>query len=130
MSKVWNKDSIGVLLEHSNEALERAIVFLYRQQTAEEQATGTTQEKNNRGFNAADAKNGAYMATWIINERNPGRPRHLTGKWIGIAREMVRKYAGQLTDFANSDAKMSQPKAAATATRTPVPSNRRNFVRA
>ena len=128
--KVWNKDSIKVLLEHSDEAVERAIVFLYRQQTEDEKATGTTTEKNNRGFNAADASDGIYMATWIINLKNPSRPRHLTGKWISKAREMVRKYSGQLADFANSDAKLSQPKVAVTAARTPVPSGRRTFVRA
>lgn len=129
-SKVWNKDSIKVLLAHSNEAVERALVFLYRQQTADEQATGTTTEKNNRGFNAADASDGAYMATWIINPKNPSRPRRLTGKWIGIGREMVLKYGGQLADFANSDVRLSHPNAAVTTTATPVPKNRRGFVRA
>ncbi len=127
--KTWNKDSIGVLLEHSDEALRRAIVFLYRQQTEAEKAAGATTDRNNRGFNAADAKQGVYMAKWIL--QNPDKPRNLTGKWVDIARNMVKKYAGQLADFANAEPQLSKPSPAVPTQRPMiVPAGKRTFIRA
>lgn len=104
--RVWNRSSVRVLLSHSDEAVERAVLYIYSQQTASERANGLTTEKNDRGFNAADADLGKYLADWILNPKNPSKPRHLSGKWIVKAREMIKKYAGQLTEYANSDARL------------------------
>ena len=82
--------------------VERAIVVLYKRQTADERISESTRVHNGRGFNAFDAKMGTYMAKWILDGK------HLNGKWLEKARKMLQKYTRQLLEIAAERA--TQPK--------------------
>ncbi len=82
--------------------VERAIVVLYKRQTAAERISGTTRVHNGRGFNAVDAGMGSYMAKWILGGN------HLNDKWLAKARKMLPKYTRQLLEIAAERA--AQPK--------------------
>lgn len=79
--------------------LERAILALDARQTDDERAGGVTVYDNDRGWNAADASLGSYLARYIRGCRRPEGQR-LSGNWIDRARSMIRKYAGQLARIA------------------------------
>ena len=79
--------------------LERAVLAIDNRQTGEEQAQGATTVLNGRGWNAFDASTGTYMANWIRQSTRPLGQR-LSGAWIGKARRMLLKYAGQLARIA------------------------------
>jgi predicted Zn-dependent protease len=70
--------------------VEGAIVKLYEFQTAEEQKSEYTSNKNNVGFNAFDAKTLTYYAKWILSGK------HLSGEYLEKAFSMVPKYAQQI----------------------------------
>lgn len=83
--------------------LEWAIMEIDSRQTEDERESSETKHQNGRGWNGKDAKYGAYLAGYIRSGRR------LTGDFVSKARDMMRKYAGQLL------------RVAATAT-IPVPS--------
>jgi len=87
---------IGWLLATNNRAVERAIVVLYNRQTADEKVAESTRHRNGRGFSAADAKKGTYMAKWIL------AGNHLSGQWMLDAKGLAYKYIGQLVDEATT----------------------------
>lgn len=93
--QVWTATAIRCLLQNSNLAVERAMVHLYRQQTPAEQATSQTTESNGVGFRANHARFGTYCAKWVLSKK------HLSGRYLEIARKIAKHYAGQLTDHAN-----------------------------
>lgn len=101
-----NRTQVRQLLLSNTRAVERAILALYHCQTLDEQQSSTTRESNGRGFNAADAEVGSYIARWLLSGR------HLSGSWIGKARAIALRYAGQL-------ARMSQTPAVHPTPRTP-----------
>lgn len=82
--------------------LERGILALDARQTADEKASDETIHDNDQGWNAADAKFGGYLANYIRRCRRPEGQR-LSGRFVGEAREMMRKYAGQLARIANAN---------------------------
>lgn len=88
------KNEIRVLLHNNLHAIERGIVAIYRRQTNDEQQQSTTKHDNGRGFTAADAKMGTYLAKWILSGRR------LSGEWRFKARDLIKKYAGQLVEVA------------------------------
>lgn len=95
-TKTWTEDGIIQLLTHSDRAVERAMVAIYKRQTADEQASATTQHHNSIGFSAFDAKNGSYYAKWVLSGRR------LNGTYLEKARRIAVKYRKQLLDIANS----------------------------
>lgn len=97
IKKVWTKDEIRENILKNSKWVERAIVAVYRRQTAMEQNAECTVEHNNIGFSACDAHNGSYMAKWILSGRS------LSGKWLEKGRKIALKYCGQLTDYANAN---------------------------
>lgn len=75
--------------------LERAILAIDNRQTSDEKSNRQTIYLNKRGWNAADAKIGSYLASYIRNSPKPLGEK-LSGKWVGIAKRVVTKYSGQL----------------------------------
>jgi hypothetical protein len=114
-------DTIKELLERNNAAVERALIVLYERQTADEQVSGTTHNKNGRGFNAVDAEILSSFACQVQAKNGQhsdylGRPRKLgeclSPKQMAIARRKVVRYVKQLAEVANGKA---APPATATA---------------
>ena len=90
----WTPEEIRALLDRSLEAVERAVVAIYRRQTADEKEAYETKHHNRVGFAACHARLGTYYAKWILSGR------HLSGSHVERARRMVRHYAGQLYQIA------------------------------
>ena len=90
----WTPDEIRALLDRSLEAVERAVVAIYRRQTEDEKEAYETKHHNRVGFAACHAGLGTYYAKWILSGK------HLSGSHVERARKMVRHYAGQLHQIA------------------------------
>ncbi len=94
------------LLDNNPIAVERAILAIYRRQTASEQASDCTHESNGIGFSSFDAPIAGYWASWITGMKNgkrTGSGRHLTGKHLDQARRMMHKYVRQLSEIASEN---------------------------
>ena len=92
----WTPETIKSLLDRSNAAVERAVVAIFRRQTADEREAAQTRHHNNQGFAACHAHRGTYYAQWVLSGR------HLDGRHLEKARRMVRRYAGQLCEIATA----------------------------
>ena len=90
----WTPETIKALLDRDVLAVERAVVAIYRRQTADEQECYETKHHNRVGFAACHAGLGTYYAKWILSGK------HLSGSHVERARRMVRHYAGQLHQIA------------------------------
>jgi hypothetical protein len=93
------KGEIRAKLAVDNRWLERGILALDARQTDDERQSRQTVYDNDRGWNAADASLGGYLANYIRRCRRPEGQR-LTGEWVARARAMMYKYAGQLARIA------------------------------
>ena len=100
----WTPDEIRALIDRSQEAVERALVAIYRRQTQDEQESYETKHHNRVGFAACHAGLGTYYAKWILSGK------HLTGPHVERARRMVRHYAGQLHQIALSNTQTLETK--------------------
>lgn len=89
------RESICRLLDTNQRAVERAIVFLYNEQTESEKVTRSTQVHNNRGFNHAHARYGSFCARWILDGNS------LTGGHVDKCRRIAKVYVRQLVERAN-----------------------------
>ena len=94
----WTPESIKALLDWSDQAVERAVVAIYRRQTSDEQDTGETRHRNNRGFASCHAHLGSYYAKWVL------AGHHLDGRHLERARRMMRSYSNQLLQVAQAQA--------------------------
>jgi len=88
MRPVWTKEHMRKVLNTDMLAVEWAVVQL--------QNRTVRGEGDGRGWNRADMRRGKKFSDWIR------AGRHLTGDFKASARKMVLKYAGQLTDSANT----------------------------
>jgi hypothetical protein len=70
--------------------LQRGILAIDARQTDDERREDATKYSNARGWSSADARRGSYYARWIR------RGHDLSGRHLGIAQRMMRKYARQL----------------------------------
>jgi len=86
----WTKDRIIQELGHNNNLVERAILAIYQNQTADEKATQKTRYRNGQGFSSADAHLGSYLATYIQNGHR------LSGRFLEKGRRLTIKYSEQL----------------------------------
>ncbi len=75
--------------------LERAILAIDARQTPDEKETRVTKYENGAGWNNADANKGGYIAQYIRTCRKPDGSR-LSGRFVQEAKEMMKKYCGQL----------------------------------
>ena len=94
-NKVWTEAAIVSLLQNNNRAVERAILAIFARQTEDEKSTECTRHENSRGFSAADARTGSYLARWILGGN------HLNGKFLDKGRKIAVKYRKQLLEVAN-----------------------------
>ena len=100
----WTPDEIRALLDRSQEAVEHAVVAIYRRQTEDEKEAYETKHHNRVGFAACHAGLGTYYAKWILSGK------HLSGSHVERARKMVRHYAGQLHQIALSNTQTLETK--------------------
>ena len=77
-------------LKANRQWAERALVVLLARQTADEQASESTQWQNGQGFNGPDAN----ILTSFAKQVQQGR--QLSTKQAAIAFRLLPKYAGQL----------------------------------
>ncbi|MDF2534216.1 MAG: hypothetical protein K0R18_373 [Bacillales bacterium] len=96
-TKVWDKDEIKSLLANNVNAVQRAIVSIWKFQTEDEKRIGDTRHHNGVGFNGADAG----IMTSFAEQINRGKT--LTPKQYTIAAKKIQKYAGQLCKIANGE---------------------------
>lgn len=99
MNKVWTEREIKTKVFMRPKWLCRAIVALYHQQTVTERIAGETRCENGVGFSGCDARRLTYYAKWLQKKGE------LNGKHLSIARNMMKKYAKQLTRIANGERK-------------------------
>jgi hypothetical protein len=104
MCETWTPDEIRALLDRSLEAVERAVVAIYRRQTEDEKEAYETKHHNCVGFAACHAGLGTYYAKWILSGK------HLSGSHVERARRIVRHYAGQLHQIAVSNTQTLETK--------------------
>jgi hypothetical protein len=97
----YDKRDILEILQVKPRAVDRAVLALFSRQTLDEQATGMTKHSNGIGVNAVHARPISYYAAWVRSGR------WLTGKHRNTALNIVRRYAGQLADIANSRAQQT-----------------------
>jgi hypothetical protein len=92
--------------------VRRALIRLYERQTATEQSSEQTQNRNMKGFQPCDARWFSRLAEFAI--RNPNRT--LSEKQLAIARRpwrgqpAIAKYARQLLDIAAAEGKKEKIK--------------------
>lgn len=86
--KVYTVDSIRMMLATNDKAVERALVRLYEKQTAFEQSSEATINKNYQGFQPCDARMFSSFAKWILKGRS------LTQKQLAYARRPWRSSRG------------------------------------
>jgi len=91
----WTKEGIQQLLDSNPKAVQRAIVAIYKRQTADEQASKTTRVHNSVGFSAIDAQLLTSFAEQI------GRGRTLSEKQLTLGRAKIKRYWRQLMEIAN-----------------------------
>lgn len=96
---MWTKDQIVEMLQTNDRAVTRAVVAIYKRQTADEQRSETTRVSNNIGFNHADAPYLSWCAKYAINRRS-----NLSGKHLEKSRKRMMKYWKQLLEIANEGA--------------------------
>lgn len=93
----WTREAIETLINTNPLAVERAMVAIWKRQTADERVSDTTRHSNGIGFSGWTARSGSYYAKWVEGGR------HLTGKHLDKARRIALHHAGQLTRIANGD---------------------------
>lgn len=94
------RESILSLLATNDHAVERALVAIWKRQTADEKRDRTTKLHNGIGFTCYDAKYLSYCAEYV------SKGNSLTGKHLDKCRRKIARYVRQLLEIANShDAK-------------------------
>ena len=94
-TKTWTKEEILNLLANNDEMVKRSVLKLYEKQTDYEKAVQNTEESNGVGFNGLDANLLSSFAEFAL------KSGFLTTKQTAIARNKLKKYAGQLAKIAN-----------------------------
>ena len=90
----YTKEGIQKILAENPRALARAIIAIYRRQTASEQASGVTKEDNGVGFTGVDA----YLMSSFAVQLQQGWS--LSQKQAAIALKRMPKYWRQLIEVA------------------------------
>jgi len=110
-----SETQIVELLKTNNYAIERALIVLYERQTADEQSSEATHNKNGAGFTAFDAAIFSSFAKQII-ENKYGKPNgcRLSINQFAICRKTnkygkmkIAKYARQLAEIAAEKKQMA-----------------------
>lgn len=99
----WNERSIKELLDRDDKAVMRAIVRIYRNQTADEQSGAHTKHHNGIGFNSVDAPLLSSFAGQLL------RGYGLTDRQMEKARPKIKRYWRQLLEIAKQHEAAHQP---------------------
>lgn len=126
LALINEQDADGVPTERGTRAIERALVALFAEQTADEQHTKSTNHSNGQGFTGVDANFLSDLAQTVLGvgewtNRETGRsyprkgPRHLTLGQLKSARKCLQKYGTQLAGIATrkmaaADVAVGEPK--------------------
>lgn len=94
--KQWVMDK----LDASQRNVELAVLAIFRRQTADEQASNTTNNLNSMGFSGADAEFGSSLAKNILKYGK------LTPNQATAARRFIGKYWKQLIEVAEAKGTM------------------------
>src|SRR5436309_3036062 len=98
-AKLWTVDEITNLIRTNRTTRERAILALYRRQTDDERASGTTRHLNSRGVNQQDAPTLVHLGRLLERGmRLIDLPEH--DEW---AKKRLPYYRRQLTRIANGE---------------------------
>lgn len=123
----FTRAQIDAELRTSDQAVEEAIITLFRFQTAGEQRRADTQIKNDVGFCMTDARPGTRFARWLLGMDDNNRRRYarkslnhpLAAKIfrryckkhrtpMARARAIALYHSGQLTRVRNGDVPVPQ----------------------
>ncbi len=96
MAKVWTIEEIKELILTNDKMVAHSVVVLYERQTASEQASHETSERNGEGFNGVDA---GILSSFAEFYKARG---YLSAKQTAIVRKKLVKYSRQLVTIANS----------------------------
>lgn len=99
----WGKESIIALLDKNDEAVRRALVLIYENQTDTEKFHHSTKILNNQGFNKNDAQLLTKFAEWYKEKS------WLSPKQLAVTRKRIKKYWRQLAAAANDCEKSYTP---------------------
>lgn len=121
MQTVHTKESIQSLLDRSDQAVTKALLAIYKLQTASEQAGHSTKEVNGVGFSQFDAP---FLTDMVVAL---GRWGKLTPKQMAVTRNKIKRYHRQLVEIANSRPERTAS-AAEQAPATTVSADRRAYV--
>ncbi len=94
--RVWTEEEIKSLIQSNDKVLYGALKKLYACQTADEKASGETNEYNGVGFNGVDAPILSSFCEFL------NKTGFLTPKQKMLARKKLVKYNKQLTKLANA----------------------------
>lgn len=96
----WTRPKIERrLMESDNQFLTKALIAIFKEQTASEREEKETKHHNGRGFNKADAKYGTLCAKHCMDNNCT-----LQGPAAEAIRRMMMRYSGQLASLANARA--------------------------
>jgi hypothetical protein len=91
--KIWDKEALTELLNRNDEAVGRALVVVFNNQTADEKAAFVTKHNNGEGFTGRDAEWLTDIARkWLIYRRWAS-PRQLAA-----VRKAIVKYHRQILE--------------------------------
>lgn len=93
----WDKKRIQDLIATNDKAVERAVIRIWENQTADEQSQMTTNRDNGIGFTGADAEFLTKMAQWLFRSARPEGKRFTYGQ-MKVVRPLMSKYWRQLRD--------------------------------
>jgi hypothetical protein len=88
--KVWTKTDVQNLLATNDTAVIKGMLRIYAKQTSDEKQVEETREFNGVGFNGLDGKIMSSFSTFY------SKNKYLSPKQMKIARNKMKKYAGQL----------------------------------
>lgn len=109
MTKTAIRLQIREALERRQDAVEKALLLIYKAQTPDEKNAEITVEKNGVGFSAFDAGILTSYAKYILENRwNRPAGQILTPRQLAVARVKILRYAGQLIPFAEAKQNAAQ----------------------
>jgi hypothetical protein len=95
---IWTVEMIKAKLATNDVMVERSLLVIYANQTADEKSAQTTNHTNGKGFNGTDAGILSSFAEWAIKMEKSGKVEgtRLSPKQREIARRKLMKYTKQL----------------------------------
>jgi hypothetical protein len=91
--RVWDKEAIQALIDNNDQAVARALMVVYANQTDDERAQCTTRHVNNVGFTSHDAE-----ALTDIAQKWKRWGRWASARQCNFVRRKVRKYHRQILE--------------------------------